>query len=129
MPPVKRSLYPFGGFGVMQFPWRRCAYALCSVFMVAALPAQKPLSQRTAEALQTEQYLRSRYYGSPREEELRRQAEWSQSDLVRKANKFALLWVQFTAEENAGHTFDVKLAKKLEKAFNDLKEAHGWPAK
>jgi hypothetical protein len=39
------------------------------------------------------------------------------------------LWAQFTAEANAQHTFDVKLAKKLEKAFNDLQKAQGWPGK
>jgi len=94
------------------------------LFTAAALFAQKPLGQRQAETLQMEQYQRTRDSSS-----LASEAEWLQSDLVRKANKFALVWAQFTAEVNARHTFDVKLAKKLDKAFNDLQKARGWPDK
>ena len=96
---------------------------------VAPLFAQKPFQQRQAETFELEQYRRTRDHSNLASEELRRQAEWRQSDLVRKANKFALLWAQFTAEVNARHTFDVKLAKKLDKAFNDLQNAQGWPDK
>ena len=98
-------------------------------FTVAPLTAQNSLSKGRAEQLQMEQYVRSRDTHSLQEEELRRQAEWLQSDLVRKANKFASLWIQFTADENTKHTFDVKLARKLEKAFSDLQKSPGWPAK
>jgi hypothetical protein len=103
--------------------------ALLILFTVAPLSAQQSLEQKRVEALQLDQYRRNRDLSSPAEEEQRRQAEWRQSDLVRKANKFALLWTQFTAEANARHTFDVKLAKKLEKAFSDLEKAQGWPGK
>ena len=99
------------------------------LFTAVPLFAQKPLEQRQAETLQMEQYHRNRDSSSPAEDEQRRQAEWLQSDLVRKANKFALLWAQFTAEVNARHTFDVRLAKKLDKAFDDLQKAQGWPDK
>ena len=101
---------------------------LCATLAVAVVAAQKPLGQRLAEQIQTEQYLRTRDQISPSQQELRRQAEWIESDLVRKANKFALLWAQFVVEENGKHTVDVKLAKKLEKAFSDLQKAPGWPA-
>jgi hypothetical protein len=103
--------------------------AILTLFTVASLSAQKPSDQKQAETLQQQQYLRTRDVSNPAEEEQHRQAEWRQSDLVRKANKFAVLWAQFTAEANAQHTFDVKLAKKLEKAFNDLQKAQGWPGK
>src|SRR3954449_9189567 len=99
------------------------------LFTAAPLFAQKPLGQRQAETLQMEQYGRIRDHSSLASEEQRRQAEWLQSDLVRKANKFALLWAQFTAEVNARHTFDVKLAKKLDKAFSELQKAQGWPGR
>ena len=99
------------------------------LFTAAPLFAQKPFRQRQAETFEIEQYRRTRDQSSPASEELRRQAEWRQSDLVRKANKFAFVWAQFTAEVNARHTFDVKLAKKLDKAFNDLQKAQGWPDK
>lgn len=106
------------------------AIATILILLTAApLFAQKPFQQRQAETLEIEQYRRTRDSSSPADHELRRQAEWLQSDLVRKANKFALLWAQFTAEVNARRTFDVKLAKKLEKAFNDLQKAQGWPGK
>jgi hypothetical protein len=101
--------------------------AILMLFTVAPLFAQKPVDQKQAETLQVEQYLRSRDSSSPADEERRRQAEWRQSDMVRKANKFALLWAQFTAEANAQHSVDLKLAKKLEKAFSDLQKAQGWP--
>ena len=99
------------------------------LFTVVPLSAQQNLSGRQAETLQLQQYRRSRDLSSPAEEELRRQGEWRQADLVRKANKFALLWAQFTAGVNTGQTFDTKLAKKLEKAFSDLQKAQGWPNK
>lgn len=101
--------------------------AILILFTAAPLFAQEPVDQKQAETLQIEQYRRSRDSSSPAEEERRRQAEWRQSDMVRKANKFALLWAQFTAQQNARHTFDPKLAKKLEKAFSDLEKAQGWP--
>lgn len=96
---------------------------------VAPLSAQKISGERQAETLQLEQYRLSRDSRSPAEEERRRQAEWRQSDLVRKANKFAVLWAQFALDANVGRTFDVKLAKKLEKAFSDLQKAEGWPGR
>jgi septal ring factor EnvC (AmiA/AmiB activator) len=101
---------------------------LLVLLTIAPLFAQKPLDERQSETLQLEQYQRNRDSSSPAIDEQRRQAEWLQSDIVRKANKFALLWAQFTAEVNARHTFNVKLARKLEKAFNDLEKAQGWPA-
>ncbi len=99
------------------------------VLTIAPLFAQKPPGEREAETLQLEQYQRTRDVDNLAEDERRRQAEWLQSDLVRKANKFALLWAQFSAQANARHTFDAKLAKKLEKAFSDLQKAEGWPGK
>ena len=106
------------------------AIATILILLTAApLFAQKPFQQRQAETLEIEQYRRTRDSSSPADHELRRQAEWRQSDLVRKANKFALLWAQFAAESDMRHTLDVKLAKKLEKAFNDLQKAPGWPGK
>jgi hypothetical protein len=110
-------------------PMNNAIAAILILFTAASLSAQKPSDQKQAETLQQQQYLRSKDVSTPAEEEQRRQAEWRQSDLVRKANKFALLWAQFTAEANAQHTFDVKLAKKLEKAFGDLQKAQGWPGK
>lgn len=99
------------------------------VLTMAPLFAQKPPGEQQAETLQLEQYQRTRDVDNRAEDERRRQAEWMQSDMVRKANKFAVLWAEFSEQANAGHTFDVKLAKKLEKAFSDLQRAKGWPSK
>ena len=99
------------------------------VLTMTPLFAQRPSGEQQAETLLLEQYRRTKDLGNPAESERRRQAEWIQSDLIRKANKFALLWAQFSAQANAGHTFDAKLAKKLEKAFSDLQKAEGWPGK
>ena len=97
------------------------------VLTMTPLFAQRPSGGQQAEMLQLQQYQRTKDLGNPAENERRRQAEWIQSDLVRKANKFALLWAQFSAQANTGYTFDAKLAKKLEKAFSDLQNAKGWP--
>ena len=101
------------------------------VILLAAAPlfAQKSPEEQQAARLQLEQYHRTKDHSTPADDERRRQAEWIQSDLVRKANKFALLWAQFTAEANTQHTLDIKLAQKLEKAFNDLQKSPGWPGK
>jgi hypothetical protein len=123
MPPVKKFFYP------MNYAIATILILFIMLFTVAPLSAQRNLQQTQAETLQLQQYRRSRDLSSPAEEELRRQSEWRQSDLVRKANKFALLWAQFTTEVNTGQTFDIKLAKKLEKAFSDLEQAQGWPSK
>jgi hypothetical protein len=116
MRPVKKFSYPMNN----------AIATILILFIMAPLLSAQP---RQAETLQLQQYRRSHDLSSPAEEELRRQSEWRQSDLVRKANKFALLWAQFTAEVNTGQTFNIKLAKKLEKAFSDLEEAQGWPNK
>jgi len=108
---------------------KKAIVASVIVLTIAPLFAQKPSGEQLAETLQLEQYQRTKDLGNPAENERRRQAEWLQSDLIRKANKFALLWAQFSAQTNAGQTFDVKLAKKLEKAFSDLQNAKGWPGK
>ena len=71
--------------------------------------AQRPSGGQQAEMLQLQQYQRTKDLGNPAENERRRQAEWIQSDLVRKANKFALLWAQFSAQANTGHTFGAEL--------------------
>jgi hypothetical protein len=99
------------------------------VLTMTPLFAQKPPGERQAETLQLEQYRRTKDVDDRAQDERRRQAEWMQSDMVRKANKFALLWAQFTAQANTRHTFDIKLAKQLEKAFSDLQKAEGWPGK
>jgi hypothetical protein len=123
MPPVKKFFYP------MNNTIATILILFIMLFTVVPLSAQQNLQPGQAETLQLQQYRRSRDLSSPAEEELRRQAEWRQSDLVRKANKFASLWAQFTAEVNTGKAFDTKLAKKLEKAFSDLEQAQGWPSK
>ncbi len=103
--------------------------AILILFTMVPLSAQQNLQKTQAEALQLQQYRRSRDLSSPADEERRRQAEWRQSDLVRKANKFALLWAQFAARSDTQGTLDIKLARKLEKAFSDLRKAQGWPGK
>jgi hypothetical protein len=108
---------------------RKIVATLAMLFTIAPLFAQKSLAEKQAETLEVEQYRRARDASAPAEDERRRQAEWLQSDLVRKANKFASLWAQFTAQANARHTLDINLAKKLAKAFNDLEKAQGWPNK
>jgi hypothetical protein len=121
MRPVKKFSYP------MNNAIATILMLFIMLFTVAPLSAQQNFQGTQAETLQLQQYRRSRDLSSPAEEELRRQAEWRQSDLVRKANKFAVLWAQFTADVNTGKAFDTKLAKKLQKAFSDLEQAQGWP--
>ena len=46
-----------------------------------------------------------------------------------KANKFVALWEDFAARVNEHQTVDVKLAKKLSKAFHELETSDGWPVR
>lgn len=91
--------------------------------------AQAPKEAAVARKLELEQYMRTRDTSDPAEVRRREQAEWTQSDFVRQANSFAILWAQFAAQSNADHTIDIKLAKKLSKAFHNLETSRGWPAK
>ena len=59
-----------------------------------------------------------------------RQAEaYARLVFSQRANKFIALWEDFAARVNEHQTVDVKLAKKLSKAFHDLETSDGWPAR
>jgi DMSO/TMAO reductase YedYZ molybdopterin-dependent catalytic subunit len=101
---------------------------LTLILLAGALGAQTA-SIKQAQQLATEQYLRTRDYSNPQEQQKRSQEEWLRSDFVRKANNFARLWARFAAQSNEKNSFDVDLAKKLDKAFSELRKTEGWPAK
>jgi hypothetical protein len=101
---------------------------LTLILMTGALRAQTVGIKQTQQ-LATGQYLRTRDYSSPQEEQKRSREEWLRSDFVRKANNFGRLWARFAAQSNEKNSFDVDLAKKLDKAFSELRKTEGWPAK
>ena len=101
---------------------------LTLTLLAGALGAQTA-SIKQAQQLETEQYLRTRADSSFQEQQKRSQEDWMRSDFVRKANNFAVLWAQFAAQSNEKNSFDVDLAKKLDKAFSELRKTEGWPAK
>jgi len=66
------------------------------------------------------------------DETLRRAAAARQEQIARlqfmaKANHFVKLWGDFVYRLNDKQTFDVKLAKKISKAFHELEMSNGWP--
>jgi hypothetical protein len=101
---------------------------LTLVLLAGALAAQSA-SEKVAQQLATDQYLRTRNYSNLQEQQKRSQEEWLRSDFVRKANNFARLWARFAAQSNEKNSFDIDLAKKLDKAFSELRKTEGWPAK
>ena len=101
---------------------------LILILLAEALGAQTE-SIKQAQRLAAEQYLRTRDYSSLQEQQKRSQEEWLRSDFVHKANNFARLWARFAARSNEKNSFDVNLAKKLDKAFSELRKTEGWPAK
>jgi hypothetical protein len=101
---------------------------LTLVLLAGALGAQSA-SEKVAQQLATDQYLRTRNYSNLQEQQKRSQEEWLRSDFVRKANNFARLWARFAAQSNEKNSFDIDLAKKLDKAFSELRKTEGWPAK
>jgi hypothetical protein len=101
---------------------------LTLVLLAGALGAQSA-SEKVAQQLATDQYLRTRNYSNFQEQQKRSQEEWLRSDFVRKANNFARLWARFAAQSNEKNSFDIDLAKKLDKAFSELRKTEGWPAK
>jgi hypothetical protein len=101
---------------------------LILILLAGALGAQTA-SIKQAQQLAADQYLRTRDYSSLQEQQKRSQEEWLRSDFVRKANNFARLWARFAARSNEKNSFDVNLAKKIDKAFSELRKTEGWPAK
>jgi hypothetical protein len=101
---------------------------LTLVLLAGALAAQSA-SEKVAQQLATDQYLRTRNYSNLQEQQKHSQEEWLRSDFVRKANNFARLWARFAAQSNEKNSFDIDLAKKLDKAFSELRKTEGWPAK
>ncbi len=58
-----------------------------------------------------------------------REAEIARRQFWDKANQFVALWGDFAKRLNEKQTFDVKLAKKLSKAFHELETSDGWPTR
>jgi len=76
----------------------------------------------------------SRSVRQAHEEKARQIAEKQAEQLARlqfreKANKFVALWEDFVSRLNEKQTFDVKLAKKVAKAFHELESSDGWPVR
>jgi hypothetical protein len=122
----------------------RTTHPLAFAWILAAMPTVRSIltlillsgtlraqtaSVKQAQQLATEQYLRTRDYSSLQEQQKRSQEEWLRSDFVHKANNFARLWARFAARSNEKNSFDVDLARKLDKAFTELRKTEGWPAK
>jgi hypothetical protein len=93
-------------------------------WILAAMPA----NIKQAQQLATDQYLRTRNYSSLQEQQTHGREEWLRSDFVRKANNFARLWARFAAQSNEKNSFDIDLARKLDKAFDDLRKLRAGQA-
>jgi len=64
-----------------------------------------------------------RHSSAARDELIARKQFWD------KANQFVTIWEDFASRLNDKQTFDVKLAKKLSKAFHELEKSDGWPVR
>jgi hypothetical protein len=58
-----------------------------------------------------------------------REVEIARVQFREKANQFVALWGDFASRLNDKQMFDVKLAKKLAKAFHELETSEGWPVR
>ena len=103
--------------------------SIVTLLLLAGALGAQTASIKQAQQLAADQYLRTRNYSSFQEEQKHSREEWLRSDFVRKANNFARLWARFAAESNEKNSFDVDLARKLDKAFSGLRKTEGWPAK
>jgi hypothetical protein len=104
----------------------------CASFLSAQSPTPLPpmgADPITLASRQMEFLTRSVRAG--REDEVRRAAatrseEFARTQFLAKANNFVALWTDFASRLNEKQTFDVKLAKKLSKAFHELETSDGW---
>jgi hypothetical protein len=80
---------------------------------------QMELFSRYAHSLKDET---AQHAAAKRDEEIARAQFWQ------KANRFVSLWAAFANRLNDKQTFDVKMARKLSKAFHELETSQGWPA-
>ena len=57
----------------------------------------------------------------------RAQARAIENRFVKRANRVAALWANFTKEYNEKNTVNAKLAREISKAFHDLETDEDWP--
>jgi len=108
---------------------------LCARFLSAQSPTPTPISAIpmdpiTQASRQLELLNRSmddRSVEDARRAAIARDEEFARLQFLAKANQFVALWGDFASRLNEKQTFDVKLAKKLAKAFHELETSEGWP--
>jgi len=61
------------------------------------------------------------------ESEQRLAAAYRERQFVERANRFAKRWTQFALEYNQHRAVDVKAARAVSKAFQELERGEGWP--
>ena len=107
---------------------------LACLFGADPSQAQQPLGSDQASVAFREMEIFSRTVQEARADAARHTTERRAEQLARaefwaKANKFVSLWTDFASRLNDNQTVDVKLARKLSKAFHELETSNGWPVR
>lgn len=109
-----------------------CALSMGLMKGQSSLASDAYRRQELADArVEQELFIRSAHDHSALEAKqiaARQRAEDLQREFYSKANRFVDLWSHFSKELNEHQTINIKLAKKLSKAFHDLERSEGWPA-
>jgi hypothetical protein len=87
----------------------------------AAIDSERRLQQQSFEQW-------ARQPESERQDAAHRVADEKFREFYSKAQRFVVLWQQFSKSLSDRKTFDAKLAKQVSKAFHDLEKSDGWPA-
>ena len=109
---------------------KRLLQIITVFFLSGFLSAQDPVHDPFFEAKRRELAfleLESRRAEMGRELALRRQAQYLEAQFLASMYKFVALWSALAIEYNEKHTFNIKLAGQVSKAFHDLEKGEGWP--
>ncbi len=98
------------------------------------LQAQQPAGSDQASVAFRQMEIFSRTVQEARADAVRHTTERRAEQLARaefwaKANRFISLWTDFASRLNENQTVDVKLARRLSKAFHELETSNGWPVR
>ena len=107
---------------------------LACLFSANLLQAQQPVGSDQASVAFREMEIFNLTVQGARADAARHTTERRAEQLARaefwaKANKFVSLWTDFASRLNDNQTVDVKLARKLSKAFHELETSNGWPVR
>jgi len=108
---------------------KRLLQIIITVFFLSGfLSAQDPVRDPFFEAKRRELAfleLEMRHTEMDRELAVRREAQYLEAQFLARMNKVVALWSAFANDYNQKHTFNIKLAREVSKAFHDLENGEG----